>query len=55
VTEDIVEMSFGDWEGKTAAEITETFGEEAYRLWMEEPDRGLYTQAAIRWLNLPSG
>lgn len=31
------EINFGDWEGLTAQEIKDKFGEDAYRLWMEDP------------------
>lgn len=31
------EINFGDWEGLTAQEIKDKFGEDAYRIWMEDP------------------
>ncbi|MGI6551394.1 MAG: histidine phosphatase family protein [Syntrophomonadales bacterium] len=31
------EINFGDWEGLTAQEIREKFGEEVYRTWLEDP------------------
>lgn len=37
VIPELGEINFGDWEGLTAKEIQEKFGEEAYRTWMEDP------------------
>lgn len=37
VIREIGEINFGEWEGLTAQEIKEKFGEETYRIWLEDP------------------
>ena len=37
VVDELGEINFGDWEGLTAQEIKDKFGEEAYRTWLEDP------------------
>jgi len=39
VIPEIGEINFGDWEGLTASEIKEKFGEDAYRVWLEDPEK----------------
>ena len=37
VIDELGEINFGDWEGLTAQEIKDKFGEQAYRTWLEDP------------------
>ncbi len=39
VIREIGEINFGDWEGLTSQEIIKQFGEDAYRLWLEDPGK----------------
>jgi len=37
VIPELGEINFGDWEGLTAREIKDKYGEDAYRTWLEDP------------------
>ncbi|NLV16895.1 MAG: histidine phosphatase family protein [Syntrophomonadaceae bacterium] len=41
VIPEIGEIDFGEWEGLNEKEIRERFGEETYRVWLEDPERAV--------------